>query len=131
MYSEAQPPSRPEGDASASARRKGRRAIAWIVGVALFIAGAVYAVGGTRLLRQLLQVRRAASAALQPPSDAAMERAVEAAARDSARRAEEAEGAPKPVSIAFISLSIAGILIVVISAFYITGRAPRRPGPQA
>ena len=104
--------------------------LAWIVGVALFFAGAVYAVGGARLVRQLLQVRRVAATALQPPSDAAMQRAVEAAAQDSAARATAAERGPRPVSIAFIALSIGSVLVVVIAAFYITGRAPRRAGPM-
>jgi hypothetical protein len=124
LYSRSQPPSRPD-TASASAPSR-RNALLWTVGIILFFAGAVYAVGGASVVRQFLQVRRAATAALQPPSDAAMQRAVEAAARDSTRRAEAAADQPKPVSVAFIALSIGSIVAVVIGAFYVTGRAPRR-----
>ena len=117
MYSDEREPSRP-------ARR--RRVLAWIVGVALFVAASTYAIGGRGFVRELLRIRFRARQALQPPSDAEMQRATERAAEDSANRAAAMEDMPQPVSLGVMAISTGTILVIAVAAFYITGRKPRR-----
>jgi hypothetical protein len=92
--------------------------VLWIVAVAAFLAASAYAIGGRELMRRLLQVRSNATAALQPPTPAEMQRAV---ADTGATREKQTE--VSRVSIPMMAVLIGSILVIVVSLFYLTGRS--------
>lgn len=97
----------------------------WAFAVAVFVAGAAYAVGGRAFVRGLLQARARAAASieatLEPPSQAEVQRS----APDTTGRGTPASG-PPPVSVVVMAVWIGGIITVVTVAFFVTGRGPGR-----
>lgn len=64
-----------------------------------------------------------ATAALQPPTQAEIQRATE----DTARAPAGPETGVAPISIGVMALWIASILIFVSALVFLTGRDPRKP----
>jgi hypothetical protein len=96
----------------------------WVIAVCVFAAGAVYAVGGRQFVRRLLQVRSQATAALQPPTQAEMQRATQNAAGATASQTDT--NLPPPASLGLMAIWIGTILIVVVVMIVVTGHYPRR-----
>jgi len=86
---------------------------------------ATYVVGGQELVRQLIrrsrEMRSQAATALQPPTQAEMQRAV----TDTAR-ATPPTSSGTPVSIGLVASWIGSVMIVAVAMFYLTGLAPRK-----
>jgi len=105
--------------------RRWRRRLAWGVAVVAFAVAATYVIGGQELVRQLIrrsrEVRAQAATALQPPTQAEMQRVV----TDTARAGSQ-EFSGTPVSIGLVASWIGSVMIVVVAMFYLTGRAPRK-----
>lgn len=72
------------------------------------------------LVRRSREVRSQATAALQPPTQAEMQRVT---VDTTTARVQAFSGTP--VSLGLVTAWIGGILIVVVAMFYLTGRAPR------
>jgi len=92
----------------------------WTVATVAFVLAATYAIGGRAAFRRMLDARRRAvatiQATLQPPSPADVRGTVADTA--TAPRIEGAE----PVSVAFITTTIVGVIGFAIIMFYVTGR---------
>ena len=116
MYPQPSTPSRPERPRSEQNSLRRRRVVLWIVAVTAFLAASAYVVGGRELMRRFLQVRSNATAALQPPTPADMQRAV----ADTGATRETT--VVSRVSLPIMAVLIGSILVIVISLFYLTGR---------
>jgi hypothetical protein len=92
-----------------------------LTAVCLFAAGAVYVIGGHEFLRKLLQVRSSATAALQPPTQAEMQRA----SQDTAAAATTDTGVPS-VSLRIILIWSGAVVVAAVALFFATGRAQER-----
>jgi hypothetical protein len=103
------------------------RAMLWFVGVATFLTLAVYAVGGSAMIRRVLQLRTRAftriEQSLQPPTQADMAAAAARAVRDTA--SVLAKDKPPSASAAFIVTSVLVVILLAFSAFYLSGRRAR------
>ena len=93
-----------------------------MIAVCLFFAGAVYVVGGRELMRRLAQMRSRATQALQPPTQAELQRAP----ADTAGSSNTAESDVPPVSMRLILTSSGAVLCVAVVAFFLTGRTRER-----
>jgi hypothetical protein len=89
-----------------------------VTAVCLFAAGAAYVIGGHEFVRKLLQVRSSATAALQPPTQAEMQRA----AQDTVAAPTADTGVP-PVSLRIILMWSGAVVVGAIALFFATGRA--------
>jgi CHASE3 domain sensor protein len=99
----------------------------WGLAIAAFAIASTYAVGGRDVFRQMIrrgrEVRSQATAALQPPTQAEIQRA----AQDAAATASRTETGVSPISLAHIAVWVGCILIIIVAMFYLTGRAqPKR-----
>ena len=101
--------------------------MAWVVGVATFLTLAVYAVGGSAMVRRVLQLRTRAftriEESLQPPTQADMAAAAARAVRDTA--SVLAKDKPPSASAAFIVTSVLLLMLLAVGAFYLSGRRAR------
>jgi hypothetical protein len=99
----------------------------WIVGVATFLTLAVYAVGGSSMFRRLLQLRTRAftrlEESLQPPTQADIAAAAARAVRDTA--SVLAKDKPPSASATLIVTSVLLVILLAVSAFYLSGRRAR------
>lgn len=88
----------------------------------VFVVAAAYAVGGRALFRRVLAARTRAVAAvqasLQPPAQSAPD--IRGTIADTATAPPVA--GRRPVSIAFIALTLTGVFGIAVAAFYVTGR---------
>ena len=94
----------------------------WVIAVALFLAGSVYAVGGRQFMRRLLQARSRATQALQPPTQAELQRAPP----DTAGAGRTADTDMHPVSLRLILVCSGTVLGVAVVSFFVTGRSRER-----
>ena len=90
-----------------------------MIAVSLFLVGAVYVVGGREFVRRILQVRSRATQALQPPTQAEMQRA----AADTAASNTTNDADVPPVSVRVILIWSGVVLGVAVAAFFVSGRA--------
>lgn len=131
LYPEAEGQSSPERP---PARRAGRalpralaRATVWLLGVVTFLLLSAYAIGGRSFFRRLVQLRTRAftriEESLQPPTQAELAAAAARAARDTA--SVMAEDKPASASATLIVSGIAIVIILAVSAFYLSGRRAR------
>jgi hypothetical protein len=89
-----------------------------------FAAAAVYVVGGREFVRRMVQVRSRATAVLQPPTQAEMQRASQTGVGATASQTDA--NLPKPASLGMMATWIGTILIVVVVLFVVTAWYPRR-----
>jgi len=92
----------------------------WLVALVAIIGASVYVIGGREFLRRFLQVRTNANAALQPPTQAELQRAP----ADTAQSQTDSD--VSHVTIGVMALWIAGIIVVFVALFFWTGRRPRK-----
>lgn len=74
-----------------------------------------------QLIRRGREARSQAAAALQPPTQAELQRVTV-----DTPSATSQPNVGNPVSIRLVALWIGSILTIVVAMFYITGRAPRK-----
>jgi hypothetical protein len=96
----------------------------WFIAVCAFTAGAVYVIGGREFVRGLLRARSRATAALQPPTQAEMQRAAQGTAGATASQTDAI--LPPPASPRVMAIWIGSTLIVVVALFVLTAHYPRR-----
>ena len=90
-----------------------------MIAVSLFLVGAVYVVGGREFARRILQVRSRAAQALQPPTQAEMQRAAADTAASNATKDTDVA----PVSVRLILIWSGVVLGIAVAAFFVSGRA--------
>ena len=131
MYPDAPGQSSPEHPPTRPPARGLRPALLrlglWALGVATFLGLSAYAIGGRGFFRRLLQLRTRAftriEESLQPPSQAEMAAAAARAIQDTASVMKEDK--PPSASAMLIVTSIFVMLLIAVTAFYLTGRRTR------